>query len=148
MKPLALAALIALGSAIAPLPALAHNNVGVFIGVAPPAPLIERIPAPRHGYVWAPGYWQWNGYQYVWTSGYWVVERPGYFYNAPLWFQSNGHWALRPGGWAPYGGHVVGPHGRRFDEDHDGIPNRFDRDRDGDGVPNRFDRRPDNAYRR
>jgi len=37
--------------------------------------------------------------------------------------------------------------GRR-DEDHDGIPNRYDRDRDGDGVPNRYDRRPDNGWRR
>jgi len=35
----------------------------------------------------------------------------------------------------------------RHDEDHDGIPNRFDRDRDGDGVPNRFDARPNNPYR-
>jgi len=35
----------------------------------------------------------------------------------------------------------------RWDRDHDGVPNRYDRDRDGDGVPNRFDRRPDNPYR-
>jgi hypothetical protein len=35
----------------------------------------------------------------------------------------------------------------RWDRDHDGVPNRYDRDRDGDGVPNRFDRRPDNRYR-
>lgn len=37
---------------------------------------------------------------------------------------------------------------RYRDEDHDGVPNGFDRDRDGDGVPNRFDNRPDNPYRR
>jgi len=36
---------------------------------------------------------------------------------------------------------------RRWDRDHDGIPNRFDRDRDNDGVPNRFDDRPNNPYR-
>ena len=50
------------------------------------------------------------------------------------------------------------------DWDHDGIPNRFDRnprhydqrvtyrgpwgDADGDGVPNRYDRAPNNPYRR
>lgn len=32
-------------------------------------------------------------------------------------------------------------HGYR-DEDHDGVPNRYDRDRDGDGVPNRVDDAP------
>jgi hypothetical protein len=35
----------------------------------------------------------------------------------------------------------------RHDQDHDGIPNRFDRDRDNDGVPNRYDSRPNNPYR-
>ena len=38
------------------------------------------------------------------------------------------------------------------DRDHDGVPNRYDRDRnrdrDGDSAPNRYDRRPDNPYRR
>jgi hypothetical protein len=40
-----------------------------------------------------------------------------------------------------------GYRGMRHDQDHDGIPNRFDRDRDNDGVPNRYDRRPNNPYR-
>jgi hypothetical protein len=34
------------------------------------------------------------------------------------------------------------------DRDHDGVPNRYDRDRDNDGVPNRFDQAPNNPYRR
>lgn len=38
-------------------------------------------------------------------------------------------------------------HGR-WDNDRDGVPNRYDRDRDGDGVPNRYDRAPNNPYRR
>ena len=38
--------------------------------------------------------------------------------------------------------------GRWHDEDHDGVPDRVDRDRDGDGVPNRFDSHPDNSFRR
>jgi hypothetical protein len=33
------------------------------------------------------------------------------------------------------------------DEDHDGIPNRYDTDRDGDGRPNRWDRSPANPHR-
>ena len=38
--------------------------------------------------------------------------------------------------------------GMRHDSDHDGIPNRFDRDRDNDGTPNWRDSRPNNPYRR
>jgi hypothetical protein len=36
---------------------------------------------------------------------------------------------------------------RRGDRDHDGVPNRMDRDKDGDGVPNRLDNRPNNPNR-
>lgn len=36
----------------------------------------------------------------------------------------------------------------RWDNDRDGVPNRYDRDRDGDGVPNRYDHAPSNPYRR
>ena len=38
--------------------------------------------------------------------------------------------------------------GRRYDRDHDGVPDRYDRDRDGDGVRNRYDAWPDNPRRR
>ncbi len=34
------------------------------------------------------------------------------------------------------------------DQDHDGIPNRYDTDRDGDGKPNRWDSNPANPNRR
>ena len=37
--------------------------------------------------------------------------------------------------------------GWRNDQDHDGIPNQFDRDRDGDGVSNRRDYAPNNPNR-
>lgn len=54
------------------------------------------------------------------------------------WYRAN--YARNYRGW--------GHRGWRYDSDHDGIPNRFDRDRDNDGVPNRFDSRPNNPYRR
>ena len=156
MKRLALAALIAVAAAAAPLPSMAYSNVSLFINTAPPAPLYERVPPPRHGYVWAPGHWEWSGHRHTWAPGYWVVERPGYVYRAPAWYQGNGGWYMQPAAWTPYGPdrdrdgvpdrYERG--GRRWDEDRDGIPNRYDRDRDGDGVPNRWDRRPDNPYRR
>lgn len=37
--------------------------------------------------------------------------------------------------------------GWRGDQDHDGVPNRFDRDHDGDGVSNRRDDKPNNPRR-
>ena len=64
---------------------LAQFALFLFIGVAPPPPLVERIPAPRHGYVWAPGHWEWNGRRHVWVDGRWIRERPGYRWVAPEW---------------------------------------------------------------
>ena len=39
----------------------------VDIDVAPPAPREEVVPAPRVGFVWAPGYWNWDGHKHVWA---------------------------------------------------------------------------------
>lgn len=139
-RSLTLAALILAGAAAAPLPSLAASNVSLYIGSAPPAPLYERIPAPRHGYVWAPGHWNWNGHRHVWAPGYWVVERPGYAYQAPAWHQARGGWYMEPGRWTAYGGHA---HGYR-DRDRDGVPDRYEArrgwDRDRDGIPDRYER--------
>nr|WP_314547785.1 YXWGXW repeat-containing protein [uncultured Massilia sp.] len=147
MKPFALAAAIALGAAaFAPLPSMAaRTDVSLFVSTAPPAPIYEVVPAPRRGYVWAPGHWEWNGHRHIWSRGVWVVERPGYAYSAPVWYQSRGGWAMRPAAWTPYGP----------DRDRDGVPDRFERrydgprygydrpgyrDRDRDGVPDRYER--------
>ena len=115
------------------------------IRIAPPPPRREAIPRSRHGYIWAPGHWEWRGQRYAWTPGVWIAERPGYAYAPPAWNQRDGRWQMEQGRWSPRG-----PNG---DRDRDGIPNRHDRDngnrhdRDGDGVPNRDDRRPDNPRR-
>ncbi len=122
----------AIGTAAIPAHAVTY---GVAIDVAPPAPRVEAVPAPRRGWTWVPGYWGWNGRRHAWVAGSWVHERRGYVYNRPEWVQRNGHWELRRGAWA------------RGDRDHDGVPNRVDRDRDGDGVPNRADRAPNNSRR-
>lgn len=140
MKRLTLAALIALAATAAPLTSMAGPRVDLFVGVAPPAPLVERMPPPRLGYVWAPGHWEWNGRRHVWLAGYWVAERPGYAYSAPVWVRREGGWYLQPERWMPARGYE-----RRVVE----VP-RHDwgyRDRDHDGVPDRYDRRPDDPYR-
>ena len=141
MKKSLVAALTAACLGSVALPATAA--VDVWVEAAPPAPRYEVVPGPRHGYVWAPGHWEWNGHRYYWVGGTWLRERPGYHYTAPSWVQRDGRWYYERRGWEHHEGRG-GPHG---DRDHDGVPNRYDRDRDNDGVPNRYDQRPDNPRR-
>jgi hypothetical protein len=124
MKRILCAAALALASTAAVLPAQAFARDVVVVRTAPPPPRHEVVPAARHGYEWAPGYWNWNwnGHRYVWMRGHWERVRPGYVWHRPEWRQGDRGWQLDRGGWR---------HG----------------DRDGDGVPNRFDRRPDNPNR-
>lgn len=154
-RTLSLAALIAIGAAFAPLPALAQTDFQVYIGSGPPAPIYERIPGPRHGHVWAPGYWEWRGHRHAWVPGHYVVARPGYAYAPPSWHQRQGRWYMEPARWNPYG----------RDRDRDGVPDRLERrgyapvyagsgyrdgyrdgrgydgrDRDRDGIPDRYER--------
>lgn len=116
MKRLLLCALLAvgmIGAVATPLLGLAATSFDIQLNFGPPAPRVERIPAPRAGYVWSPGHWQWSvsGYRHVWVAGHWVKARPGYVYRVPRWVDCDGRWYYE----AP-----------RWDRDGDGIPNRFD----------------------
>lgn len=153
------AALLALGAAFAPASAMAQTDFQLYIGSAPPAPIYEHVPGPRHGYVWAPGYWEWRGHRHAWVPGHWVSARPGYVYAPPRWHQRHGGWYLEPARWS------------RYDRDRNGIPDRYERrgydpvyaggyyrdgrdyyrdgrgyshgyrhDRDRDGIPDRYER--------
>jgi len=115
----------------------------IYIDVAPPAPRYEVVPAPRAGFVWQPGYYEFRNHHHVWHNGYWVKERRGMYWHPSRWEQENGRYVFRHGSWdrEKYVMHGNG------DRDHDGVPNRADRDRDGDGVPNKYDRAPDNPHR-
>jgi hypothetical protein len=95
MRNVLLCALIALSSAA--FPAVAQININ--IGIAPPAPQYEVVPAPRSGYVWAPGYWRWEGQRHVWANGRWIEARPGSYWVADQWtskderhYYKAGHW--------------------------------------------------------
>ena len=82
-KKLLVSALMAaglLGGAALPLPSIAA--VDIYVNTAPPPPRHERVPDHRSGYVWAPGYWNWQGNRHVWVKGHWVKERHGYSYRA------------------------------------------------------------------
>lgn len=52
---------------------------------SPPPPRYEIVPAPRVGYIWAPGQWRWVDSRYVWHAGAWYRERPGYRYVPARW---------------------------------------------------------------
>lgn len=122
MKKLIIAIAIGAASiAAVPLAAVAAPAY-VSIDVAPPPPRVEVVPAPRRGYLWTPGYWDYRSRRHVWVNGTYVRERRGYVYAQPAWVQRGGHYELDRGRWA------------RGDRDHDGIPNRADRHPDN---PNR-----------
>jgi len=91
------ASFIALNASLAPQ--FADARADVAIQVAPPPPRYEVVPAPRAGYVWAPGYWAWNNHHHVWRSGHWVRERHGYHWVGPNWAQRDGRWHYRDGYW-------------------------------------------------
>lgn len=65
----------------------------------PPQRVVEVEPGPRNGYVWAHGYWRWEGGRYVAVPGHWEVVRPGYRYVHPHWEQRGDGWHWRVGGW-------------------------------------------------
>ena len=107
----------AIGAVATPLTSVAQ--VGVYLNIPPPAVRYEVVPAPRSGYVWSGGHWQYDGSQHVWADGSWQDSRPGYIYYQPRWVENNGRWGYQSSRW----------------------------DRDGDGVPNRDDRAPNNPRR-
>jgi hypothetical protein len=118
-------------------PAAAQVDFSINIATAPPPPRYEVVPAPRPGYVWAPGYWHWDGHRHNWMAGHWETQRVGYRYVQPRWerYYEGGRERWRYSA-------------ARWDRDGDGIPNRYDRrddrgaygDRDHDGIPNYRDR--------
>ena len=102
MRPWVLSAAIAvaaLGAAVHAPPAQARGYVDVSVRVAPPPLRYERVPL-RPGYVWAPGYWRWNGHRHVWVGGQYLRLRPGYVYVAPRWHRHGPGWRFDDGHWA------------------------------------------------
>jgi hypothetical protein len=73
----------------------------VYVGIAPPAPVVEAPPpAPGAGYVWTPGYYNWNGSSYVWTRGAWVMPPAHHHhYVAGAWVHGHRGWYYRSSRW-------------------------------------------------
>ena len=92
---LAGASLLAASSA-----ALSQVGVRIEIGVPPPVAIIETVPPPRSGYVYAPGYWAWNGDRHIWVRGRTITERPGYTWVPDRWESTGGRYRFVQGYWA------------------------------------------------
>jgi hypothetical protein len=98
---IALIAVAALFGPAAMTPASAQSmGFSLNIGVPPPAPVYEVVPAPRVGYVWAPGYWNWEHERHVWMPGHWMPERHGHHWVADHWVEGpHGGWHMEHGHW-------------------------------------------------
>jgi WXXGXW repeat (2 copies) len=86
-------------SVLLAIPGAGSAQVAIGVSIAPPAPRYEVVPAPRAGYVWAPGAWRWGGGRYVWGGGRWVAARPGYRWAEAGWVHRGGQWHYREGRW-------------------------------------------------
>ena len=89
----------AISAAATGVPAVSQARVNVDIDIAPPALRTEVVPAPRRGYEWAPGYWNYSGRRHVWVGGHWIRERRGHHWVADTWVQHDNHWRREPGHW-------------------------------------------------
>jgi hypothetical protein len=67
--------------------------------VRPPEPRVVLAPAPRKGYVWAPGFWRWNGRDYDWVDGRWIRERKGERWIPAHWEERGDRWHFEQGHW-------------------------------------------------
>jgi len=75
------------------------TSPGYTVTVAPPPPPVVENPIPRPGFVWAPGYWSWQGNSHVWVEGHWLPARDGERWIADHWSAQNGRWRFEPGHW-------------------------------------------------
>jgi hypothetical protein len=64
-----------------------------------PPPARDERPAPRTGYVWAAGYWDWTGHGYSWVDGRYIFERRGAHWVPHRWEQVGSRWQRVAGHW-------------------------------------------------
>jgi hypothetical protein len=78
---------------------MSYGAVVIDVDVAPPPVQVETVPGARVGFVWAPGYWRWDGGRHVWVGGRWMHERRGYHWVSETWVQAGPHWHFQRGHW-------------------------------------------------
>ncbi len=86
-----------------------HGHAAVVVDDSnpPPAPRYAT-PAPRAGYVWARGHWEFRGGKWVWMAGHWERARSGYHWTAGHWEKRGARYHWIAGRWESGGGAVGG----------------------------------------
>ncbi|HTB68513.1 MAG TPA: DUF4124 domain-containing protein [Steroidobacteraceae bacterium] len=75
----------------------------------PPLPDNEQPPCPDDGYLWTPGYWNWNAAGYDWIPGTWVQPpRLGVLWTPGYWEFVNAVYVFHHGYWAEHIGYYGG----------------------------------------
>ncbi len=73
---------------------------GPVVGVEPPAPHHEHVPAaPGHAYVWIGGSWVWQLGRHVWIGGRWALPPSGHAWVPGRWHSQGQGWRWRGGYW-------------------------------------------------
>jgi hypothetical protein len=89
----------ALGIGASLSPGIGSARAYIDIDIAQPKPAYEIVPAPRRGYVWAPGYWGWRHHKHYWVGGHWVRARHGHHWVGARWADHHGRWRFEAGHW-------------------------------------------------
>ncbi|MGH8850919.1 MAG: YXWGXW repeat-containing protein [Casimicrobiaceae bacterium] len=91
---------VVLGATLA-LPLAAQARIDLDINIAPPPLRHEVVPPPRVGFVWAPGYWDWDGghHRHTWRKGHFIRERRGEHWVPNQWVERSGRYHYEPGRW-------------------------------------------------
>jgi hypothetical protein len=89
------------------LPVTSQARVNIDVDIGPPAAIYEAPPPPRAGYVWTPGYWNWDAghHQHVWRQGQYVRAHPGEHWVPHEWVEHGGRYRLSDGHWERDGYH-------------------------------------------
>lgn len=69
---------------------------------APPALQSENFGAPRAGFVWIRGRWDWQNGNWAWVAGHWERERANYRWADGRWEQRGNQWVWVEGSWQAY----------------------------------------------
>jgi hypothetical protein len=82
------------------VPLLAQAAVNIDVDIAPPAAIVEDAPV-REGFVYTPGYWQWDEarHHHVWVKGDYVPARRGEHWVGHEWREQNGRYHFNEGHW-------------------------------------------------
>ena len=96
--------------ALLALPLVAGAALFLSVAIGPPAlPVYVPPPIPAPGYIWAPGYWAWDGAGYYWVPGTWVLApAPGLLWTPGYWGWAGGLYVWNAGYWGPHVGFYGG----------------------------------------